>query len=368
MSLHNPTSYLNGGHPRTIIICMASKIVFFLALTVILQAVLMIFVLSSCVTSLSYGKIATYPFSPTTVPAASDRSQMHGRRSSTSANTAHVSLLILVMSSSTGDGKARRQTIRETWLSLINLHPTASSVMARFVIGTRELQQSIRDELYQESNVQKDMVLLPNLLDSYANLSLKVLESFLWASENLKFTFVMKCDDDSFINLPTFQEDIRKLEMGKQHERLYWGFFRGDAHVKTSGKWKEDRWFLCDRYLPYAHGGGYVLSSDLVKLLALNARYLTLYNSEDVSVGVWLAPYDITRKHDVRFDTEFVSRGCRNGYVVSHKQSIAQMQRKYLSLKTNGVLCEKEFQTRPSFTYNWELPPSSCCKRDINVI
>lgn len=332
----------------------------------------MLFVLNSCVTSVNYGKIATYPFMATTVPATntSDGSQKRGSSVSheSSADAAHVSLLILVMSSSTDDGKIRRQTIRETWVSLMDSQPTASPVMVRFIIGTRELQQSICDELYLERSVHKDIVLLPNLIDSYANLSLKVLESFLWASENVKFTFVMKCDDDSFINLPVFQEDIRRAEMDKQNEKLYWGYFRGDAHVKLSGKWKEDKWFLCDRYLPYAHGGGYVLSSDLVKLLAFNARYLTLYNSEDVSVGVWLAPYDITRRHDVRFDTEFVSRGCRNGYIVSHKQSVAQMRSKYLSLKTNGVLCEKEFQTRPSFTYNWQSPPSLCCKRDINIM
>ena len=345
---------------------MASNIVLFLTLTVLLQAVLMLFVLSSCVTPVNYGKVAT--FSPPTMPAASGRSQARDHRSRTTAGVAHVSLLILVMSSATDGGKTRRKAIRETWLSLMNLSATTSSVMARFVIGTMELQQSIQDELYRENNVHEDMVMLPNLLDSYANLSLKILESFLWARENLKFTFLMKCDDDSFINLPTFQEDIRSAEINQQHERLYWGFFRGDAHVKMSGKWKENGWFLCDRYLPYAQGGGYVLSSDLVELLALNAKYLTFYSSEDVSVGVWLAPYNITRKHDVRFDTEFVSRGCRNSYVVSHKQSIEQMQRKYLSLKSKGVLCEKEFQTRPSFTYNWELPPTSCCKRDVNVI
>lgn len=324
----------------------------------------MLFILNSCVTSANYGKIAT------TVPTAStdDGSQTRGNSMNLETDAAHVSLLILVMSSSTDDGKIRRQSIRETWLLLMDLQSTASPVMVRFIIGTRELQQNICDELHLEQSVHEDIVLLPDLIDSYANLSLKVLESFLWASENLKFTFVMKCDDDSFINLPIFQEEIRRAEMDKQHEKLYWGFFRGDAHVKISGKWKEDKWFLCDRYLPYAHGGGYVLSSDLVKLLALNARYLTLYNSEDVSVGVWLAPYDITRRHDVRFDTEFVSRGCRNGYIVSHKQSIEQMRSKYLSLKTSGVLCEKEFQTRPSFTYNWQSPPSLCCKRDINVI
>ena len=63
---------------------------------------------------------------------------------------------------------------------------------------------------------------------------------------------------------------------------------------------------------------------------------LQLYNSEDVSVGVWLSPYEAERRHNVRFDMEFVSQGCRNVYIVSHKQSIDDMRRKDRTLKRAG--------------------------------
>ncbi len=89
---------------------------------------------------------------------------------------------------------------------------------------------------------------------------------------------------------------------------------------------------LCDRYLPYALGGGYVLSHDLVAYIAATADMFSFYNSEvsdllffassiphhreslpfpllqDVSVGTWLAPLNITRQHDIRFDTEWKVR------------------------------------------------------------
>lgn len=65
---------------------------------------------------------------------------------------------------------------------------------------------------------------------------------------------------------------------------------------------------LCDTYLPYALGGGYVLGRPLVAHVVAAAPLLAAYTSEDVSVGAWLAPLNVTRRHDVRFDTEWKVR------------------------------------------------------------
>uniref|UniRef100_T1KZE0 Hexosyltransferase n=1 Tax=Tetranychus urticae TaxID=32264 RepID=T1KZE0_TETUR len=113
------------------------------------------------------------------------------------------------------------------------------------------------------------------------------------------------------------------------HRTLYWGYFDGDAPVKRQGKWTEDNWFLCDKYLPYALGGGYVISSSLVKYIVTNSHLLSLYHNEDVNMGVWLASLNITRQHDPRFDTEYKSRGCSNNFLVSHRQNINDMREKY---------------------------------------
>ena len=39
-------------------------------------------------------------------------------------------------------------------------------------------------------------------------------------------------------------------------------------------------WFLSDHYLPYALGGGYVISSNVLRFLVANHRILTKYKSE----------------------------------------------------------------------------------------
>lgn len=61
------------------------------------------------------------------------------------------------------------------------------------------------------------------------------------------------------------------------YKGLYWGYFVGRAKAHLSGKWKETDWFLCDNYLPYALGGGYVISYSIIDFIARNAddlRYI----------------------------------------------------------------------------------------------
>ena len=120
---------------------------------------------------------------------------------------------------------------------------------------------------------------------------------------------------------------------------------------------------MCDRYLPYALGGGYVVSADLVHKVSLMSDTLRLYNNEDTSLGVWLSPFKAELRHDSRFDTEFKSRGCRNNYLISHKQTLQDMRKKHEHLNSKGALCEKEFLVRKSYEYNWNVEPSKCCER-----
>lgn len=168
-------------------------------------------------------------------------------------------------------------------------------------------------------------------------------------------------DDDSFVQLPLVLEDLKNTNF---EESLYWGFFDGRAPVFNKGKWAEKDYHLCDKYIPYALGGGYVLSQNLVQFITDNAKYLQKFKSEDVSVGTWLGPLKIHRIHDVRFDTEFRSRGCSNQYLVSHKQSVEDFRSKHYSLEAKGQLCEKETQLRKSYVYNWNEVPSKCCLRN----
>ena len=261
-------------------------------------------------------------------------------------------LVILIMSGP--KLLAGRQILRDTWLSLRN-----SDVLLRFVIGTAELPEDQLKQLERERDSHGDILLIPTLKDGFYALTQKLIDMLTWVDHNVDYSFVLKVDDDSFVRLDALINELQQ----KSRERLFWGFFDGRARVHKSGKYAEADWVLCDRYLPYAKGGGYVLSADLVHFVSENGKYLKKYSGEDVSLGSWLAALEVNREHDPRFDTEYLSRGCFNSYLVTHKQSPEDMRNKWKHYKNTGKLCEKEFQLRPSYMYNWDKPPTECCKR-----
>lgn len=265
-----------------------------------------------------------------------------------------LSLLVLVISSPANS--QIRETIRNTWLSVSKKN---HNFKALFVMGNRNLNSKEEYDIAKEKQRHDDIMLLP-LFDSYGTLTNKVLKSFEFSHKNFRFDFLLKCDDDTFVDIEKIIEELEK----KADPALYWGFFDGRAPVQTKGKWAEPNYRLCDRYIPYALGGGYVLGKTLVEFIASNAHLLEVYNSEDASVGAWLAGTQANRWHDPRFDTEWKSRGCSNKYLVTHKQTVADMKIKWRRLRRTGTLCDgEETKVRLSYQYDWNKPPSECCAR-----
>jgi len=268
-------------------------------------------------------------------------------------------LLVLVISSPSNNNL--RDVIRQTWLSVSKKN---HNFKAYFVIGERNLNSKQIYDLSQEKNMHNDLMLLP-MFDSYGTLTSKTLKALDFSHKNFKFEYLLKCDDDTFVDLERVIEEL----VEQKDPYLYWGFFDGRAPVQTKGKWADPSYRLCDRYIPYALGGGYVLGKHLVQYIADNSRKLQIFNSEDASVGTWLAGIQVTRKHDARFDTEWRSRGCSNKFLVTHKQTEADMKIKWKRLRKYGTICEgAETKVRLSYNYDWSKPPSECCVRsDHNV-
>lgn len=292
-----------------------------------------------------------YSLVPHSRPAISSSEVVLSKKDSPEDAKPAAHLIILVLSVSTKS--VTRNVIRKTWLSEEN-----PRIKHFFIIGSKEISSSVLKDVLDESELHNDIMFLESIPENYKSLSENVLAAFKKLHSSYKFNFVLKCDDDSFVQVPNLVEALTK----QPQQRLYWGFFKGGSHVFRQGKWKEPGWFLCDTYLPYALGGGYILSYDLVEYLVSSSPLLQHYNSEDVSVGLWLSPLKINRVHDYRFDTEFKSRGCFNQYLITHKQSVDDMREKKNNLDSIGKLCETEVRVRYSYNYNWTVPVSKCCK------
>ena len=269
-------------------------------------------------------------------------------------------LLILVLSSPTSSIK--RMAIRGTWINAYkSIRSRNSSVRTLFLVGLLDLSEEKVSSLREENGFHHDMLLLEDLKDSYYNLSAKVLHGLQWSQrENVEFDYLIKTDDDSYVRIKEVSDALKQMKCPKD---LYWGYFMGYAFPEPSGKWMERNWFKCPHYMPYAMGGGYILSHRVVKAATRFSERLILYSNEDTTVSSWLSPYKLVRKHDLRFNVESVSHGCNNDYLISHKERVKTLHIKYMSLLKNGTLCVQEKEIQPAYIYNWTANPLECCQR-----
>ena len=231
----------------------------------------------------------------------------------------------------------------------------------RFVLGGATLRGDVTDRILTESQEHQDMIILHDVTDSLVTLTKRTIKGFKFAVKEFSFSYVLKCDDDTFVDVRRIASE---LQLRKNHKRLYWGFMIGNNGViRYIGVYKETEWSLCDKYIPYALGGGYLLSRDLIELLVRNEPYLKHYKCEDVAVGVWLAPYNIERRHDSRFDTGSLPRGCKNVFLMSHKVGPEEMFAYYRSLQLEGQYCSwrTQWYYQNGYLYNWTALPSKCC-------
>ena len=271
---------------------------------------------------------------------------------------APLRLVILVLS--TPDGSLRRNAIRGTWM--YDTPPDEVELTVKFLLGTKHLTPEQLNSLSSEEDMFHDLLFLTHHKETYSNLTGKVLQGIMWVDKNLDFDYLVKVDDDSYVS-------VRPLNFALRHRlccppRLYWGYFTGHAVPLSAGRWAERHWTLCPHYLPYAMGGGYILSRHVVGLIGRFHKQFKFYSNEDVSLGSWLAPFNVTYKHDLRFNTEGTSHGCKNHYIISHKESVRGMYEKYVHLKKTGELCPEEKEIRPSYVYNWNADsPMDCCTK-----
>ncbi|XP_037042221.1 beta-1,3-galactosyltransferase 6 isoform X1 [Bradysia coprophila] len=248
-------------------------------------------------------------------------------------------------------------------------------VIHKFAIGTAGLTRTRQNELFSESSTHDDLLLVNGFQDSYKNLTKKLVLSLKSLSDSHSFHYLLKCDDDTYVKLDNmisylkdYHDRIASVDFGPNPmPELYWGYFNGKANIKTQGHWKETHFNLCSKYLPYALGGGYIISEKLVQYVQTNANILSLYTSEDISVGIWFASMrNVFRKHDCRFDTAYMARSCKNYHMVLHKRSAEDMRKIFKGNECDDELNEIGVKRPLEYFYNWKAAPMQCCDTIIN--
>ena len=269
---------------------------------------------------------------------------------------------VIILVHSRINSTLRRNAIRETWLAPRML--IGYSVQYRFLIGGLGAKQVEIRTLDTEQQDHGDLLVLWDVSNSYSSLSNRTLQSMVFINRHYNFSFMLKTDDDVFLNT---QRILKDLKTHLPTHRLYWGRSSCYNPLINKGQWRETKWHFCDTYFPYNYGGMYVLSKDLVNLIAENAPYLQTYTCEDVSVGAWLAPYNIVRVDDVRIFSGHNSGRCSRGFIavhINHYLAHKQMKRYYNKLRRKGSVCSSICKEQP---ISWSTITSNCYKKPIPV-
>ena len=227
-----------------------------------------------------------------------------------------------------------RDLIRGTWYKGFK---DSENVMLRYMMGVKGLDQSQISQLHEENNTHGDLVFLDDFMEGVRALTNKTIALMKWASENVNFTYLMKCDDDSFVYVDNAINELRKRSTTT---RLYYGVMAIDTKpiLDPKDKWSDTTWDLSAVYLPYARGGCYIVSGDLIRLLAKQSEHLKWHLNEDVSVGSWLSAFEYERRDDDLFCYVSYRKNfhpCRRDYRVAHLfhgQSKATLKRLFYKL------------------------------------
>lgn len=178
-----------------------------------------------------------------------------------------------------------RQAIRETWGST-----RGQEFQVLFLVGKHE--DPYWNSLMEKENSLHRDILQVDVIDSYRNLSLKVIGGLCWISEALQMAdYIMKTDDDVYINVWYL---LKLLKENIIDEQQILGALSIRSPVKRDLR---DPWgvkyseFAPKTYPPYVSGGAYVMSRNAVQKLCIQkgTKKSPFIHLEDVYVTGILA-------------------------------------------------------------------------------
>ena len=220
----------------------------------------------------------------------------------------------------------QRLGIRNSWGrpdSTINQHlfkHKTFNFISLFAIG--QTPNKITQNIIENESQRFGDILQLLYIDSYETLTNKTLLTLEWLSYNCKPKFVLKADDDCFVNLlalepwlHTLKKDI--LYVGKRN--VHMPVVRNPEHRNYVAV--ED--FSEKYYEPYCSGGGYMLSGKILENVTRKAKFFKHIKNEDAFIGIVLNSMNISPVHDKGFlPFVFTEKKVRKRFVCEWKSHL----------------------------------------------
>ncbi|PRD24815.1 UNVERIFIED_CONTAM: Beta-1-3-galactosyltransferase 1 [Trichonephila clavipes] len=188
-------------------------------------------------------------------------------------------LKLVIIVCSAAQNFAARQAIRSTWGKESRWTKDTKTF---FIIGRSS--ENVTDMFVHMEKAEYGDIIHYNLTDSYFNLTLKSVSLLKWVTTNCtNAKYVMKTDDDMFVNVPVilktvYQLDIPHLLIGKL-------IVNARPIRDRSSKWYVPNDMYSDQFYPnYLSGTGYVMSQNAAVLLHNSSYFAPYISLEDVFI------------------------------------------------------------------------------------
>ncbi|XP_036357251.1 beta-1,3-galactosyltransferase 1-like [Octopus sinensis] len=252
-------------------------------------------------------------------------------------NNCSDSVQILVAVCSAPINILRRNTIRETWGQYARNNSNFKMVFFEGVTHS----PGVQDDIHEESVKYGDIV-QENYIDHYENLSLKSIAYLRWVSSSCrKVKFVLKTDDDMYINLPLLEKTL----MNMKRSRFIMGLlFQHVVPIRhNSSKWYTPiSKYQKNEFPDYMSGTAYLISGDIVPELYAESFNEKLFWLEDVYITGMLA----NRVNATRINSNMFTihnqqyTGCAYRNIISgHHVTPKNMKIIYQQLKDVNLVC-----------------------------
>ncbi|XP_046567657.1 beta-1,3-galactosyltransferase 5-like [Haliotis rubra] len=203
----------------------------------------------------------------------------------TSEACSERSIFLLMVVHSAAMNYNKRDMIRTTFGSVKSYRDKRLAVA--FILGTVE-QQTLQDSINRESQLHHDIV-QGNLLDSYKNLSRKHIMAMHWVKYNCNSTYILKLDDDTFVNPYRIIDFL--LKENPQGMSMYCKVISGDVPNRR----KYSKWYTpvsqypFPKLPPYCLGFAYITTQIAWNALYKASETCRITNMDDLYVSVVLA-------------------------------------------------------------------------------
>lgn len=196
--------------------------------------------------------------------------------------------MFVVIIHSAPTNEANRNTIRDTW---------GKSLHLVFLVGETNTTDT-QAALERENDAHRDLV-QGNFMDSYRNLTYKHVLGLKWVTYHCPGAkYVLKTDDDVFVNTPFLEEFLTREMSALGARRLVLCDVLYSAIVKRSyrSKWRVSHREYKDRWYPdYCTGWAILYSPDAVFRLYREAQRSEYFWIDDVHVtGTLLSRVNLT--------------------------------------------------------------------------